>query len=383
MTDDYIYRLAFNAAQAAFISIAGTGKIIAANKAACTLLGYPRKALLTRNWSSVILQDSRIRKIVKHAASDGHFIAPVSIVRQDGHHLQGEITAAFFPDGHGTDRMITIIKDLSHNIEQQRQVDTQKEKIVADNITLAKSVQKTIDTRNKKTVVRNINQALAKSDARLEEVMQHRDLQIANATTAANETTRSGIGQELHDNVNQLLGASNLYIDLAKKGGKDSELFLSRSSEYTLTAIEEIRKLTRRLTTDILLNPGLCSAIENISRDTMELSPIQITCRLKTFHEKNVDAKLQLALLRILQEQLNNILKHARASKVIIRLSQTTRFITLSLSDNGVGFDSRKKSTGIGFDNIRSRALSFNGVATVVSQPGKGCTLTARFPFKP
>jgi PAS domain S-box-containing protein len=375
-----MYRLAFNAAQATFISIARAGKIIAVNKAACKLLGYSKKELLNLRWSSVIANDKHIRKIIKHTAQKGHFMALVSVIRKDGLHLHGEITAAFFSDGLGNDRMITTIKDLSRNIEQQKQVDTKKEKIVAHNITLAKSLQKTIDTKNKKTVIHNINQALAKSDARLEKQLKSQDIQIANAATLAKDITRSDIGKELHDNVNQLLSASNLYIDLAKNGGKNIELFLSRSSEYTLTAIEEIRKLTKRLTTDIIMNLGLIKAIENISRDTMEVNPVKITLRLKSFKEKTVDEKLQLALFRILQEQLNNILKHAQATRVVITLSQTGRLITLSLSDNGVGFDTRKKSEGIGIDNMKSRAIAFGGKAAIISQLGKGCTLTARFP---
>ena len=382
-TSDYMYRLAFNAAQATFISIASKGKIIAANKAACKMLGYSKKELLNLHWSSVILSDNRIRKVLKHTSHEGHFMALVTVIKKDRRHLHGEITAAFFPDEQGNGKMITTIKDLSRSIEQQKQVDTKKEKIVAHNITLAKSLQKTIDTKNKKTVARNINHALAKSDARLEEEMKTKELQIANATADAKDRARSDIGKELHDNVNQLLGASNLYMDLAKKGGKDSDLFLSRSSEYTLTAIEAIRKLTKQLTTDIIMDLGLIKAIENISRDTMEVNPVKITLRLKSFEEKTVNEKLQLALFRILQEQLNNILKHAHASTVVITLSQNDQLITLSLADNGVGFDTRKKSKGIGIENIKSRAIAFGGAVEVISQPGKGCKLTARFPVKP
>jgi signal transduction histidine kinase len=183
--------------------------------------------------------------------------------------------------------------------------------------------------------------------------------------------------------VNQLLGASNLYIDLAKKGGKDTELFLSRSSEYTVTAIEEIRKLTRRLTTDIIDNIGLCKAIKNISRDTMETNPVNITCRLRTFEEKTVSEKLKHALFRIVQEQLNNILKHARATTVVISLSQNKTFVNLSISDNGIGFNTHKKSGGIGLQNIRSRVAGFNGMIEIISKPGNGCKLAVKLPFKP
>ncbi|MEI9808899.1 MAG: hypothetical protein WDO16_14105 [Bacteroidota bacterium] len=73
---------------------------------------------------------------------------------------------------------------------------------------------------------------------------------------------------------------------MAKRGGENSEIYLSRSSEYTLTAIEEIRKLTRGLTTDIIKNLGLGDAIDNICRDTMEINPVKISYSLEILRRK-------------------------------------------------------------------------------------------------
>jgi PAS domain S-box-containing protein len=207
-----------------------------------------------------------------------------------------------------------------------------------------------------------------------------KEKQIAEAAEEAKETERSDIGKELHDNVNQLLGASKLYLDMAKQGGENSEMYLSRSSEYTLKAIEEIRKLTKGLTSDIIKNLGLCEAIENITRDTMEVNPIKIFCALEGFIENSVSDKFKLNVYRIIQEQLNNILKHAKATEVTIRLSQIKKSIVLSISDDGVGFDTSQKRKGIGIVNIKSRATSYNGTADFVSQPGQGCVLIATFP---
>ena len=157
-------------------------------------------------------------------------------------------------------------------------------------------------------------------------------------------------------------------------------MYLSRSSEYTLTAIEEIRKLTKGLTTDTIKNLGLCEAIDNVTRDTMEVNPVKISCALKSFKEHSVNDKFKLNVFRIVQEQLNNILKHAKATEVTISLSQNKKSIILSISDNGVGFDTGKKRKGIGIANIKSRAASYNGTADFVSQPGQGCVLTVTFP---
>ena len=99
------------------------------------------------------------------------------------------------------------------------------------------------------------------------------------------------------------------------------------------------------------------------------------------FEEDSVNDKFKLNLFRIVQEQLNNIIKHARATRVTIRLTQNKKSITLTISDNGVGFDAGKKRNGIGVANIKSRASVFNGTTVFVTQPEHGCILVVKFPF--
>lgn len=217
-------------------------------------------------------------------------------------------------------------------------------------------------------------------EERLEEEITLKEKQITEATAQARETERSNIGKELHDNVNQLLGASRLYLNMAKRGGDNTEMFLKRSSEYTLTAIEEIRKLTKGLTSDAIKTPGLCESIDNLIRDTMEVTPIKISTRLESFIELNVNDKFKLNVFRIVQEELNNIVKHAKATEVSLSLSQNKKAIKLTISDNGVGFDTTKKRNGTGIDNIKSRAAYYNTTAEFVSHPGQGSVLTVIFP---
>jgi len=217
-------------------------------------------------------------------------------------------------------------------------------------------------------------------EERLEQEMKLKEQQIAEATEEGRETERSNIGKELHDNVNQLLGASRLYLSMAKRGGENSKMYFSRSSQCTLTAIEEIRKLTKVLTTDVIKNLGLCESIENIARDTMEVNKVKISFAPGSFRENSVNEKFKLNVFRIVQEGLNNILKHANATKVTISLTQNKKSIILSISDNGVGFDTTNKSKGIGVGNINNRAELYNGNANFISQPGEGCLLIVTFP---
>jgi two-component system sensor histidine kinase UhpB len=216
-------------------------------------------------------------------------------------------------------------------------------------------------------------------EEKLEQEIKLKEKQITEATEDAKSTERSSIGKELHDNVNQLLGASKMYLEMAKYGGNNSEMYLDRASEYTLSAINEIRKLTKGLTSDIIKNFGLCEAIDTIVRDTMEINPIKITYEMKSFKEDSVNDKFKLNMYRIVQEQLSNILKHASAKEVLITIVQKNNSVALNISDNGVGFDTSKKRKGIGVDNIKSRAKSYSGKAEFVSQPGRGCILTTNF----
>jgi PAS domain S-box-containing protein len=218
----------------------------------------------------------------------------------------------------------------------------------------------------------------------LEEILEHeirmKERQIMEAIVEAKETERSDIGKELHDNINQLLGASMLYLDMARKDINNGEIYLIHSSEYTLTAIEEIRKLTKGLTTDAFQQFGLCGAVRQISRDTMETYPVKIHCKMDDSLEETMSEKFKLNTFRIFQEQLNNILKHAKASHIVIAISQTKAGFILSIADDGTGFDTTKKMKGIGINNIISRSALYKGNARFTSAPGKGCKLVVTFP---
>lgn len=206
-------------------------------------------------------------------------------------------------------------------------------------------------------------------------------IQIADAVADAHELERSDIGKELHDNVNQLLVASGLYLGMAKNKGLNTEMYLGNALACTKDAIEEIRILTKRLVTDIIKEFGLNEAIGKIITDTMEIHPVKISYAMGNFIEHAVKNKFKLNIFRIIQEHFNNIIKHARASVISISLAQNKKVIVLTITDDGAGFDTAQKQKGIGVSNIKSRAAFYKGAAVFVSEPGKGCVLTVTFPI--
>jgi signal transduction histidine kinase len=97
--------------------------------------------------------------------------------------------------------------------------------------------------------------------------------------------------------------------------------------------------------------------------------------------ENEIDQNLKITLYRIVQEQLNNIIKHADAADVHVSISSDNRHLNLKIEDNGKGFDTHESRRGIGINNIISRAEAYHGVVALDSQPGDGCTLTVSFPL--
>ena len=201
-----------------------------------------------------------------------------------------------------------------------------------------------------------------------------RQKEITEAVLTAQQNERADIGKELHDNLNQILGATKLYIEMARKDEENRELCLQKSSEYIVNVIEEIRKISKNLATPGMVM-GLFDNIKILLDDLGIINPIKIDFHHEGIDEDELNDKLQLNIFRIVQEQLNNILKHAAATSATIDLSRNKDEIILLITDNGKGFDTDQKRKGVGIRNIMGRAELCQGRAEIKSQPGKGFQL--------
>lgn len=210
------------------------------------------------------------------------------------------------------------------------------------------------------------------------ELMQERlarQREITDAVLDAHEKERASIGKELHDNLNQILGAAKLYIELAKVDDENREMCLEKSTGYIMKVIEEIRKISKAMAIPSPHIMGLIESINNLVDDLIVIHPVKIEFREKGIVENMLDERLQLDIFRIVQEQLNNILKHSSATSATIDLLRQENELVLLISDNGKGCDTFQEVTGVGLLNITSRAESYQGKVTVISSPGEGYTL--------
>jgi two-component system sensor histidine kinase UhpB len=196
----------------------------------------------------------------------------------------------------------------------------------------------------------------------------------------AQEKEREEIGKELHDNVNQILASIKLHLELARNSPEGFPEAITNSYEYVNLAIKEIRHLSKSLVRPSL-EYSLVMVISELLKETETLTGLNIDFNYQHFNEKLLTENSELMLYRILQEQLNNIIKHARATEVNIQLFNTEESCIMNITDNGVGFDTTEKAKGIGLRNIENRVRFYKGICKITSQPGMGTSLRLSFPL--
>jgi signal transduction histidine kinase len=156
---------------------------------------------------------------------------------------------------------------------------------------------------------------------------------------------------------------------------------LNKSSGYLMIVIEAIRKISKALTIPDKRLMGLSESINILLDDLIAIQPLKIEFNENGIDENRLSEKVRLDILRIVQEQLNNILKHAKASFATTNLSQQTSQIVLQIVDDGDGCEILQEDKGVGMMNIKSRAESHNGKVTIASIPGKGFELKVELPL--
>ena len=163
-TDDILRHLAFdNSMQPNIITTASNGNIILVNNAACKLLGYSKNELLTKSRANIFdINEGSFKKMLKQRKAEGRSKALVTAIKKSVKLIPCEITSALFIDENGIVKAIFTISDMRESILKQKNIDTKKEKIAADNIVFAKSKQKNIDDKKERIVADNI--VFAKSE---------------------------------------------------------------------------------------------------------------------------------------------------------------------------------------------------------------------------
>jgi len=206
----------------------------------------------------------------------------------------------------------------------------------------------------------------------------------ANMLVVTQERERDKIARDLHDGVGQSLVALKINLGLIRKQSTDEAQIgqMDRTIKLAEDTIGEIRNVIYNLKPVELNRDGLSSSIRHLCGTLSEISDIEFSCEIMDdLPEWNETEKLNI--YRIVQECLTNVIKHSGATKAEIDVfSPDGRLFVVSISDNGIGFDSARVHSGVGLATIQERAAVLNAKIRIVSGEGHGTRVILEVPYE-
>ena len=219
----------------------------------------------------------------------------------------------------------------------------------------------------------------------LEDISRQKN-ELASHLQVVREEERASMAREIHDELGQQLTAVKMDMSWLYKKIKSEDLNIKQKVQSTITLIDDTINTVRRIATElrpsILDDLGLVYAIEWYVGEFEKRSDIKVEYNTNC-NDLLISSKISIALFRILQESFTNIARHSNATTVIVSLTIKDQMLTLSIEDDGSGFDVEKKSRNetFGLMGIKERTLMIGGEYVVKSKPGHGTTVLVIVPF--
>jgi signal transduction histidine kinase len=207
------------------------------------------------------------------------------------------------------------------------------------------------------------------------------------AITSAQEEERLRLARELHDDTIQELIALKQRVQLARKASGETKTatVLEELESLTEATIENVRRMTRALRPIYLEDLGLMTALEMLTRETNQVDGLQVDFE-RNGQERRLNREAELALYRIAQQALGNVVRHAGARQATLRLDFSDAEIILDVSDDGIGFHIPRYPTDLapnghfGLLGMHERADLIGARLEVHSEPGRGTRISVRLP---
>lgn len=204
------------------------------------------------------------------------------------------------------------------------------------------------------------------------------DRQLMQSALETQEATMSMLSKELHDNIGQLLNSTKLLIGVTERSLPTVPETLTTAGETLGRAIQELRALSKSMDKDWLTQFNL---IENLENETVRINSAQdLRIHFNKPDALPLKSGEQVILFRIVQETIQNAIKHANAANVYITINNRSGVLKVTVRDDGHGFDENKATKGLGFRNISHRTHLLGGTVNWQSAPGKGTTVIIELP---
>lgn len=213
------------------------------------------------------------------------------------------------------------------------------------------------------------------------EVMRQQEL-ATKAVMEAEENERKRIATELHDGVGQMMSAARMNLsafenDLLQQDA-DARARFDRIISLVDESCKEVRSVSHNMMPNALLKKGLAAAVREFV-DKIDNRILKVALHAEGLNER-LDANTESMVYRVVQECINNVIKHSGANQLDLSLINDGDGLSITIEDNGRGFDASQQSEGIGLKNIRSRVAYLKGEVEWDSRPGHGTAVTIFVP---
>ncbi|WP_299124667.1 ATP-binding protein [uncultured Tenacibaculum sp.] len=239
---------------------------------------------------------------------------------------------------------------------------------------------------NYKLRQRNLQLKLSESDLlqqqSIEKLKSDAQIKILNATIDGKETERKQIAETLHDNVSALLSSANMHLSATKKQfNGDTPQEIEKTRQIILEASQKVRDLSHNLISSILLKFGLEYALKDVVK---KYSNSELAFEVKANNISRYNQEFEIKIFNVIQELINNIIKHSNANNAEIILKAENNQLTILVKDDGVGFATSSSSIndGIGLNQIEARIKMMNGKLAIDSEPDKGTEVFILVPIQ-
>ncbi len=207
--------------------------------------------------------------------------------------------------------------------------------------------------------------------------------EIIRNTIAAQEKERKRIAQDLHDEVGAMLSVVKLNVGRIEKKSDDigAKKLAGETKGYIDDLIAQVRRISRSLLPSSLEKLGIYYAVVEFANWINRTGQINVQT-WKRGGQFRFDSNHELAIFRIVQELINNSIKHSGGTLITINMRFSAKVVLVSLSDNGKGFDLKEKwDTGLGLKNLKSRSQMMGAKFKMKSRPGKGTSAIICFKY--
>ncbi|PNW28947.1 sensor histidine kinase [Formosa algae] len=207
--------------------------------------------------------------------------------------------------------------------------------------------------------------------------------ELAKTQIEIQEQTLKNIGQDLHDNVGQLLSVANMQLSmLARQVSSDLQDTFTESKDLVKESLQELRSLSKSLNSDVIVYRGLQESVNSEIERFNKLGLINAELNITGDENLFQKGKDSIILFRILQEFFSNTIKYSEASLLEVHINYTPDFVIITAEDDGVGFDDAQIERGSGLINMKSRAELIDANFKITSQLKEGVKLEIEYYYR-